>query len=376
MGGNSMLSIDKTMRAYIAAAAMIVSIVASADAAELRYNIFDRPGSAPVTNLQQFFEALKKETGGSITAKMFIGGQLLNARATLKGISDGVVGGGWVVPSLNQGELKHLNVIPDLLPFVEDPWVAAMAGATTAVLNCKECRADAAAAGVVWLGGIGPDPWHLMCREPVTKASDLKGRKVRVTGASPTRLIRALGAVPVQLAPNEIPTAMQGGQIDCTCGPKAWLHDFSLAEMVKTVVAEPFGVYGGLGGWVFNKRVYERFSAAEKKALLKLIPEFLVRGTADYQKVADDASADAKAKGVKFWTPDAAFRKTVADFRNSEIDNLVADMTKRGVKDPKKLIQIHLKNLETWKAKLAKIGSDRAKLIEMLRNDVYAHVIK
>ena len=366
----------KSMQTLIAAVAMAVSTAVTADTIEIRYNIFDRPGSAPVINMEQFFDALKKETGGSITARMFIGGQLLNARATLKGIGDGVIGGGWVVPSLNQGQLKHLNVIPDLLPFVKDPWVAAMAGVTTAVLNCKECRDDAAAAGVIWLGGLGPDPWHLMCREPVTKLADLRGRKVRVTGASPTRLIRALGAVPVQLAPNEIPTAMQGGEIDCTCGPSAWLRDLSLKDMVKTVVAEPFGVYGGLGGWVFNRRLYDRLSAAQKKAMLKLIPEYLVRGTADYQKLGADATQEAKAKGIKFWTPDAAFKQIVVDFRKSEIDNLAADMAKRGVKEPKKIIEIHLKNLETWKVKLATIGSDRAKLIEMIRNDVYAKVIK
>ncbi|MGE3248138.1 MAG: TRAP transporter substrate-binding protein DctP [Beijerinckiaceae bacterium] len=366
----------KTLSSLATAAALFAASAGASVALEIRYNIFDRPGSAPVRVMEEFFEALKKETGGSLTAKMFVGGQLLNAPATLKGVGDGVVGGGFVVPSLNQGQLKHLNVVPDLLPFVEDPWVAAMAGVSTATLDCKECVADATSAKVVWLGGIGPDPWHLMCREPVTKLDDLKGRKVRVTGASPTRLIRALGAVPVQLAPNEIPTAMQGGQIDCACGPTAWLRDLSLREMVKTVVAEPFGVYGGLGNWVFNKRMFDGLNTAQKTAMLKLIPVYVVKGTADYQKLAEDAVKEAKAKGVAFWPPDAAFRKTVDDFRKSEIKNLAADMAKRGVKEPEKIIRIQLDNLERWKKTLAKIGKDRNKLADVLREEVYAKVIK
>lgn len=353
-----------------------VTLATGAQAREIRYNIFDRPGSAPVRVMEQFFEALKKETNGRLTAKMFVGGQLLNAPATLKGISDGVVGGGFVVPSLNQGELKHLNVIPDLLPFVDDPWVAAMAGVATAVVNCKECRDDATAAKVVWLGGIGPDPWQLMCREPVTKLADLKGRKVRVTGASPTRLVRALGAVPVQLNPSEIPSAMQGGQIDCACGPTAWLHDLSLGEMVKTVVDEPLGVYMGLGNWVFNKRTFDSFSASEKQAMLKLIPEYVVKGTEDYQKLAANAVAQAKAKGVVFWPADAAFKKQIADFRAAEIELLAADMAKRGVKNPKAVIATHLKSIADWKEKIAKLGGDRDKLTEMLRTEVYVQALK
>lgn len=366
-------------RSVFRTAAVAATIALSANAAsalEIRYNIFDRPGSAPVKIMEDFFAALKKETNGSVTARMFVGGQLLNAPATLKGIGDGVVGGGFVVPSLNQGQLKHLNVIPDLLPFVKDPWVAAMAGVTTAVRNCEKCADDAANAGVVWLGGIGPDPWHLMCREPVNKLADLKGRKVRVTGASPTRLIRALGAIPVQLAPNEIPTAMQGGQIDCTCGPTAWLRDLSLNEMVKTVVAEPFGVYGGLGNWVFNKALYGKLSGDQKKAMLKLIPEYVVRGTEQYQQLAADAVKDAKSKGITFWQPDDAFRKVVEDFRKAEVDKLAVDMAKRGVKEPKKIIATHLENLETWRKRLKEIGGDRAKLIEVLRQEVYAPVMQ
>ena len=183
-------------------------------------------------------------------------------------------------------------------------------------------------------------------------------------------------AVPVQLAPNEIPTAMQGGQIDCACGPKAWLRDLSLRDMVKTVVAEPFGVYGGLGNWVFNKRMFDGLNAAQKKAMLKLIPEYVVKGTADYQKLAEAAEKDARSKGITFWTPDAAFRKTVEDFRKGELANLAADMAKRGVKNPAAVIDIHLKNLASWKKRLAGIGSDQSKLIETLRNEVYAKAIK
>lgn len=367
---------SKGRLATLMVAAAIAATAGTVRAQEIRYNIFDRPGAIPVVMMERFFDDLKKESNGAMSGRMFVGGQLLNGPATLKGIGDGVVGAGFVVPSLNQGELKHINVIPDLLPFAEKPWSAAMAGVETAVLDCEECRKEATAANVVWLGGLGPDPWHLMCRAPINSTSDLQGRKVRVTGASPTRLVRALGAVPVQLAPNEIATALQGGQIDCAFGPAAWLRDYALWDLVKTVVAEPVGIYGGLGSFVFNKRLYDGLSAEKKKILLDLIPKHVVNGTALYLESAESAIKQAKEKGVTFWTPDEQFRKTVQEFRKAEPTKLAADMRARGVKEPEKLIQLHLGNLESWREKLKTIGDDREKLTQALREQVYAPVMR
>lgn len=341
-------------------------------AKELRYNTFDVPRSVPTQIVTKFFDDLKTETKGELTARIFTGGQLLNAPATLKGIGDRVVDGGFIVPSLNQGQLKHTNVVPDLLPFVTDSMVAAMAGVDTPIVGCAGCQAEFKANKVVWLGGFGPDPWHLMCREPIAKASDLKGRKVRVTGASPTRLIRQLGAVPVQLPPTEIAPAFQGGQIDCACGPLIWLRDYALWDVAKSVVDTPFGVYGGLGTFTFNVDTFASFTAPQRAAMLKLMPDSVVNGTRLSLRTADEARKGAAAKGVAFWRPDDDFKKRVAEFRRTELANLTADMSKRGVANAESVIKLHLDNIAKWEKKLAAIGNDPGRLIEELRKEVYA----
>ena len=341
-------------------------------AKELRYNLFDVPKSATAQVITKFFNDLNTETKGELTTRIFTGGQLLNAPSTLKGIGDRVVDGGFIVPSLNQGQLKHTNVIPDLLPFVTDSMVAAMAGVDTPLVGCEGCKAEAKAAKVVWLGGFGPDPWHLMCREPITRTEDLQGRKVRVTGASPTRLIRQLGAVPVQLPPTEIAPAFQGGQIDCACGPLVWLKDYALWDVAKSVVDAPFGVYGGLGTFTFNVDTFAAFTASQRAAMLKLMPESVINGTRFHLRVADEARKGAAAKGVAFWKPDDEFKKRVASFRKSELANLTADMSKRGVADAEAVIKLHLANIDKWEKKLAAIGNDPGRLIVELRKEVYA----
>jgi len=365
----------KSRAGLVLLAAASMAIGSNLQAKELRYNLFDVPKSSTAHVITTFFNNLKKETNGELTAKIYTGGQLLNAPATLKGIGDRVVDGGFIVPSLNQGQLKYTNVVPDLLPFVTDSMVAAMAGVDTPLVGCAGCKAEAKAAKVVWLGGFGPDPWHLMCREPITKAPDLQGRKVRVTGASPTRLIRALGAVPVQLRPTEIATAFQGGQIDCACGPQTWLQDYALWDIAKSVVATPFGVYGGLGTFVFNVNTFAAFTSKQKAAMLKLMPESVVTGTQYHLKAAAEARKGAEAKGVKYWMPDDDFKARVAGFKNSEIANLTADMKKRGVADAAAVIKLQLDNVKKWEKKVAAAGGDTGKLVDALRKEVYAKTI-
>ena len=362
-----------TVRLGLALVAIALAAAsATAQAKELRYNLFDVPKSATAQVIFKFFDDLKKETNGDLATRIFTGGQLLNAPSTLKGIGDRVVDGGFIVPSLNQGQLKYTNVVPDLLPFVTDSMVAAMAGVDTPLVGCEGCKAEAKAAKVVWLGGFGPDPWHLMCRAPIAKTDDLKGRKVRVTGASPTRLVRMLGMVPVQLPPTEIAPAFQGGQIVCSCGPLVWLKDYALWDVAKSVVDTPFGVYGGLSTFTFNVDTFASFTAPQRAAMLKLMPESVINGTRLHLRTADEARKGAAAKGVSFWKPDDDFKKRVTEFRKSEPANLAADMTKRGVADADAVIKLHLSNIDKWEKKLATIGNDPGRLIEELRKEVYA----
>ncbi len=55
----------------------------------------------------------------------------------------------------------------------------------------------------------------IYCRDAFTSIADLKGRKVRASGASQQVFIEYLGGSPIGMSFGEVPTAMANGTIDC-----------------------------------------------------------------------------------------------------------------------------------------------------------------
>jgi len=114
----------------------------------------------------------------------------------------------------------------------------------------------------------------------------------------------------------------------------------------------------------------------EKKALLKLVPYYVVNGTQVWNEHAQAARNKAAAGGVVFWQPDAEFKARMDTFRKDEVTNLAEDMKKRGAPNPEKLIKLHLGNIDKWRKKVAAFGGNRDRLMEELRREVYAKALQ
>jgi TRAP-type C4-dicarboxylate transport system substrate-binding protein len=239
------------------------------------------------------------------------------------------------------------------------------------MLACPECRDDWYRQNTVFLGSYGPTPWHLMCTVPVTGLNDLKGKKVRVTGNSAARMVRALGLIAVNLTPPEIAPALQGGQIECTVGPLAWLFDLSLADTVKTVIDYPLGVYGGLGLWTMNKKVFDGLTPEERKAVLDEQPRVIAHITTIYRNQDVETRQRAAAKGVKFPQPSPDFVAAIDKYRADDIPNIVGDLKGRGVAEPDKVVKGHLATLAKWKTLVDANGTAVDTFVRLLKQEVY-----
>jgi TRAP-type transport system periplasmic protein len=362
----------RILAALTSVLALGVSAVSGAAAKELKYNLFQPPRTLEGQVLQQAFAELAKKTKGALTFKLFAGGQLLSGPGTLKGIQDGVVDAGFIVPSLNLGELKHIAIIPDLLPWAHNSYAAAAAAMETILVDCASCKKEQTDHDIWFLGGEGPTSWNIMCSRPVSSLAEFKGRRVRVTGSSATRMIRALGGVAVQLPPPEIGPALSGGQIDCAVGPNAWMADYSLWDSVKQVIALDLGVYHGLGLFVTNRTSFAGMTSEQKKLYLALSLKYALIGTDRYAEQQREVRETAKKRGIQIWTPTKDFDDALAEFRQTDLPNVVADFKARGAADAQQVVDTHLANLKKWDAIVAKKGHSEAAFVEAMNDEIYS----
>lgn len=349
--------------------------VASAD--QLTYNTFMPPLAIEAVEAQEFFKDLSETTGGDVGAQVFVGGQMLGGQATLAGIRDGVVDGGFIVPTLNSSEIPHVAMLPELLPFADNFWAATGATNETMMLNCEECIADLDRQNSVWLGGHAASPWYLMCADPIEEFSDLTGRKVRVTGGFAVRLMNALGAVPVSLPASEVGPALQQGQVECAVGNLAWLQTLGLIDSVHTIVDQPIGSYHGLGEFIFNQRSLDEMVAANREAMISKIPERIALITKNYADQEIAARKAGEEKGIVFWTPDDAFNSAMEDFRATELEAVASDIVKLGGSaDAEAIVAKHIETLERWKGLVDGVEGDVEAFTALLEQEIFSKVGK
>jgi TRAP-type C4-dicarboxylate transport system substrate-binding protein len=211
-----------------------------------------------------------------------------------------------------------------------------------------------------------------MCTNPIDSLADIKGKKVRVTGRSATRMVAALGMVAVNLTPAELAPALQGKQINCALGYKAWLIDYSLLDTIKSVVDISLGTYSGLGLVTMNRRSFDSLSPADRKALIDLHPQYILKGVEMYVQQDKEAVEKGGARGVKFVKASADFVDALEKFRGSDIPNVVSDLKSQGVQDAEKLTQRHMAMIDKWNKLVKAEGSTPAGYIGLLQREIYA----
>jgi TRAP-type C4-dicarboxylate transport system substrate-binding protein len=309
-----------------------------------------------------------------MTWKLVSGGQLANPRTTLPSIRDSVIDAGMVLTSVYVKELAASNVIYNLLGFGSDPLAIAGATLETIMLNCPQCLEEYKKSNAVLVAGYGVTPYRLLCAKPVTGPDDIKGEKIKIAGGAEARIIKAIGATPVNLSPSDSIPALQRGALACVHGPYPWLRVYGL-DVIRSAIDAPLGTPRGFGMMVVNRGTWSSLSAAEKKALWAAIPK--ASALATYKgHVADDEIAleQGKQHGLKVVAAGDKFDGLLAAFNKTD-EVLVADEAKKlGVRDPEALIRKHLDLLKKWEGLTAGLNGDVDRFAALLQSEVYSKI--
>lgn len=175
--------------------------------------------------------------------------------------------------------------------------------------------------------------------------------------------------------PPAISQALSRGQIDCTFGPIDWMITLRLKDVVRVVMDYNLGQFHGLGWFVVNKASLKGLTPTQRAAIKKNLPAWNATYTDAYVQRAGKITDDLKKQGkVKFWKPTQDVIDVLARYKANEPAAVAADMRKRGVKDPERLINAHLATLKKWERIVDDLKWDATAIAQAMQREIYSKV--
>jgi TRAP-type C4-dicarboxylate transport system substrate-binding protein len=256
--------------AAAAAAALLAAVApppaAAQQATTLRLHTFLPPvANPPKTFLIPWIERVEKAAAGKLKVQPFWAMQLGGKEVQLLDQArDGVVDIVWTLPGFTPGRMPRVE--PFELPFVhKDPVSSALA---LQDYQAKHLATDLRDYHPLLLNTHAG--FLLQTREPITRMSDLRGKKIRGAARASVWLLEAIGATGVGLPLNEIPQALSTGVIDGAFLPYEIAPAVKMQDLVSHF-SELAGPQPRLGTNVFtflmNKQSYAKLPADLKKVI-------------------------------------------------------------------------------------------------------------
>jgi TRAP-type C4-dicarboxylate transport system substrate-binding protein len=110
----------------------------------------------------------------------------------------------------------------------------------------------------------------IFCKQPFARLADLKGRRVRVSSASQSDFLGALGAVPVTTGFAQIMANMASGNIDCAVTGTMSGNTLGLHEVTSHLHTMP--LTWGLAFFAANKNAWDNLPSDLKALLSRELP--------------------------------------------------------------------------------------------------------
>ena len=233
----------------------------------LKFHTFMAPTSNVwLTMHKAWMEKVEKESAGRIKFEAYPAMQLGGTPVQLYDQArDGVVDIVWTLPGNTAGRFPRIEVFE--LPFIMNNAEATSKAyweyfQTQAPDEFKETQ-------VLALHVHGPGMFH-SANKPINKAADLKGLKVRGPTRQVTKLLGALGAIPVGLPLPQIPDALSKGTIEACAIPWEVVPSVKVHELTKFHSEFPAGgpaLYTTTFVMAMNKPKYEGLAPDLKKVI-------------------------------------------------------------------------------------------------------------
>ncbi|MBH0239956.1 TRAP transporter substrate-binding protein [Methylobrevis albus] len=309
----------KQKLAFAFAAAMFAT-TSLASATELKLADFQPPTHFVVKNAYEPFAAsVSEKTGGAVTVKVFMGGELGPGPAEQYSRAvDGVTDIAFGLPGYTASNFPKtlLTELPGVL--------SADTGTAQMIANIDMLADEYRRVVLLGLWNNAPNI-IFTATKPIRSFEDLKGLKIRVPSRNAGLVVEAWGASPVSMPAPEIYNALQTGVIDGAMTDATTLGAFKLAEVTNYITV---GMDTTISSFflIMNRDSFEGLDEAQQQVVVDAGREAALNGNKAWLGIADKALAGfaategkevitlADAETAKFNAASAAVvAKVVAD---------------------------------------------------------------
>jgi len=343
---------QETAMSKITAACVIsaaAALGASAQAAQLSYGTYFKATHNIIQGaVKPYFDEITKKTNGEFTFKFFTDSTVVGATTTTKGIQQGLVDMGTVIPIYASSTFPMTSLLVSLPIFKTDSLIETGVINELFFLHCEQCQSEWAAAKVVPLGLYGSSPYQLQCSKEIKNLEDLKGKRIQGSGEYGAFVVE-LGGLPMGLTATELYTGLSQGTLDCVTGTVAWLDTYGLRDVIKYVVDVPLGVFRPVIHMDMNLGKWNQLSRDAQKTFIDGLVKLVADSAYGYVEEHTIAHQSGVAAGIKFSPPFPGFNQAFEKVGREGGQRFVALATQKGMKDPQRLLDRYLELSAQWR---------------------------
>ncbi len=299
------------MHGLLLLGAMLVSGTLWAQPVVLKFASFEPP-QAPFTArvFATWAEDVTNASNGTLKIEMFAGGTLgRNPLQQFKLVQDGVADIAWTVPGYTPGRFDDTEVVE--LPFLVNN---SLEGSTVLTrMLAKDQLVGFGDIKPMFLGNVPPVSLH--GKFPIRSLADLKGKRMRAASTVTSKVVEAMGAVPVVIGAPQTAEAIAKGVVDGTLAEWNFVATFKIDEVATHHMALPLGGTAVMVQMLKSK--YDSLPPAARAAIDKYSGEAFVKrfaAVADAQITAVPEAIEKRGKNTIVHPDPAtqdAFRKAV-----------------------------------------------------------------
>ena len=292
-----------------------------------------------------FLDEVSKRSGVEIKVDYYYSGTLAKAPDCLNAISTGVYDVGWVSSAYTPGKTPY-SMMTNSACIVAKNVYSLLTANNEFVQTFKPAQDEFKKANMKYLFSSGA--WHYcwIGTKAIKTLEDVKGKKGRTFGYQ-AKAWSALGGVPVSISAAESYDALQKGLVDGILMTPNLSHGaFRFSEVGKQFTRLDFGCLPV--PFLINLDTWNKLPEVVKQAMVEVSKETPKKGVDLIAGPELGAIEKMRKAGVAIYTLPDEDHKRLDKLGATIMDQLVEDLTKKGVKDARQAMDLYLKLLDKY----------------------------